>query len=57
MENKLRIVQKENLSGLVCQYPVIFSKSNKGCQEKDMEENAWQEIASTLDFLLTGRSC
>ena len=42
---------------VVCQYPVIFDKSHKGYKEKDAEENAWQEIASALDFLSTGKSC
>ena len=42
---------------LVCQYPVIFDKSHKGYEEKDVEENAWQEIASAFDFLSTGKSC
>ena len=29
MENKLSIVQEENLCGLVHQYPVIFDKSQR----------------------------
>ena len=28
-----------------------------GYKEKDVEENAWQEIASPLDFLSTGKFC
>ena len=57
MENKLSKVQEENLCELVRQYPVIFDKSHKGYKEKEVEENAWQEIASALDFLSTGKSC
>ena len=34
-----------------------FDKSHKGYQEKDVKENAWQEINSVLDFLSTGKSC
>ena len=57
MENKLSIVQEENLCELALQYPVICDISHKGYEEKDVEENAWQEIASALDFLSTGKSC
>ena len=57
MENKLSKVQEENLCELVRQYPVIFDKSHKGYKEKEVEENAWQEIASALDFLSIGKSC
>ena len=57
MENKLSIVQEENLCQLAWQYPVIFDKSHKGCKEGDVKENAWEEIVSALDFLLTGKSC
>ena len=57
MENKLSIVQEENLCELVRQYPVIFDKSHKGYKGKDVEQNAWQEIASALDFLSTAKSC
>ena len=57
MENKLSIVHEENMFESVCQYPVIFDKSHKGYKKKDVEENAWQEITSALDFLSTGKSC
>ena len=57
MENKFSIVQEENLCKLVRQYPVIFDKSHKGYKEKEAEEHAWQEIASALDYLSTGKSC
>ena len=57
MENKLSMVQEENLCQLVWQYPVIFDKSHKGCKEGHVKENAWEEIVSALDFLLTGKSC
>ena len=57
MDNKLSIVQKENLCELVRQYPVIYDKSYKGYKEKNVEENAWQEIASALDFLSSSKSC
>ena len=40
MENKLSIVQEENLYELVCQYPVMSDKSHKGYKEKDVEESA-----------------
>ena len=40
MENKLSIVQEENLCELVCQYPVIFDKSHKCYKEKHVEEKA-----------------
>ena len=53
MDNKLSIVQKENLCELVRHYPVIFDKCHKGYKEKDMEKTAWQEIASAYDFLST----
>ena len=49
-------MQKENLWEFVRQHPVILDKSRSGYKEKDKEENAWQEIASALDFLSTGKS-
>ena len=52
MENKLSIVQEENLCELVCQYPIVFDKSHKGYKEKNAEENAWEEITSALDFFI-----
>ena len=39
MENKLHIVQEENLCELVRQFPVIFYKFQKGYKEKDAEVN------------------
>ena len=57
MDNKLSIVQKENICELVRQYPAIIDKSHKGYTEKNLEEDAWQEIASALDFLSTSKSC
>ena len=57
MENKLSIVKEENFCELVRQYPLIFDKSHKGYKAKDVEENAWQEITSAIDFLSTGKSC
>ena len=57
MQNKLSIVQEENLCELAPQYTVIFEKSHKGYKEKDVEVNEWQKIASALDFLSTGKSC
>ena len=46
MENKLSIVQEENLCELVRQYPVIFDNSHKGYKEKDVEENAFYRLVS-----------
>ena len=57
MENKLDIVQEENLCELVWQFPVIFDKSHKGHKEKDAEVNAWSEIANSLDFIPDGMYC
>ena len=54
MENKLDIVQEENLCELVRQVPVIFDKFRKGYKEKDAEPNAWNEIANFLDFVPDG---
>ena len=51
MENKLGIVQEENLCELVHQFPVIF---DKGYKEKDAEVNAWNEIANSLDLIPDG---
>ena len=50
------MVQGENLCELVRQYPFVFDKSQKSYKEKDVEENAWQEIISALDFLSTSKS-
>ena len=51
MENKLDIVQEENLCELIRHFPVILGKSHKGCREKDAEINAWNKIANSLDFI------
>ena len=55
MENKLDIVQEQNLHDLVRQFPVIFDTSYKGYKEKDPEVNAWNEISNSLDFIPDGR--
>ena len=54
MENKLHIVQEENLCELVRQFPVIFYKFQKGYKEKDAEVNTQNEIANFLDFIPDG---
>ena len=54
MENKLYIVQEENLCELGRQLTVIFDKSRKGYKEENAKVNAWNEIANSLDFIPDG---
>ena len=51
----LSLVQVENLCELVRQYPILFDKSQKGYKERDAVSNAWEEVASSLEFIHDGK--
>ena len=38
----------------VKQYPCLHGKSLKSCKEKDTTANAWEAVASKLDFIENG---
>ena len=53
-ENKLSLIQEENLCEVIPNYPVIFDKSCKGCKERDTVTHKWEEIANSLEFIRDG---
>ena len=42
---------EETLSEEVRKYPVVFDKSNPGQKDLRMQENAWNAVSNSLDFV------
>ena len=55
MAGKINLVEEQKLCELVCAYPVIYDKSNKGYKERDVVVNAWVEISQSLEFVNDGK--
>ena len=53
-ESKLSLIQKENLHEIIQNLSVFFDKFCRGCKERDVVTNAWEEIANSLEFLRNG---
>ena len=47
----LSLVDEEKLSETVRNFPVLYDKSKKGYKERDAVNNAWTEVARSLDFI------
>ena len=47
----LSLVDEEKLSETVRNFPVLYDKSKKGYKERDAVQNAWTEVARSLDFI------
>ena len=47
----LSLVDEEKLSETVRNFPVLHDKSKKGYKERDAVQNAWTEVARSLDFI------
>ena len=54
-QKKLTIEQEENLAFEVKKFPCLFDKTKKGYKEKDCVANAWNEVASSLEFAENGK--
>ena len=50
----LSLREDEILSEKVRLYPCLYDKSHKSYKEKDVVQNAWQEIAEELEFITDG---
>ena len=47
----LSLVDEEKLSETVRNFPVLYDKSKKGYKGRDAVQNAWTEVARSLDFI------
>ena len=47
------ISREEELSETVRSFPVLYEKSYKGNKEKDAMKNAWDAVATALEFIPT----
>ena len=54
-KTKLTIENEEQLAHEVKKYPCLFDKADKGYKEKDCVSNAWREVATSLDFIRSGK--
>ena len=54
-KKSITLLQEENLAEYVKKYPCLFDKTDKGFKEKDVVNNAWDEIATNLDFVENGK--
>ena len=52
---KLSSEEKEILAVQVKKYPCLFDKTDKGYKEKDCVANAWEAVASSVEFIENGR--
>ena len=50
----LEISREEELSETVRSFPVLNHKSHKGFKQKDASKNAWDGVATVLEFIQTG---
>ena len=50
----LLLHQEELLAEKVKQYPCLFDKSKKAYKERDVVKNAWEAVASSLEFVENG---
>ena len=48
------ISREEELSETVRSFPVLYEKSYKGNKEKDAMKNAWDAVATALEFIPNG---
>lgn len=55
MAKTLSLLEEENLSEAVRNFPVLYDKSHKGYKERDAVRNAWNEVAASLDFVANGK--
>ena len=52
-ESKLSLMQEEDLFEIIYNYPVNFDYSCKRYKKRDTVTYAWEEIANSLEFLLS----
>lgn len=51
----LCLADEERLSEVIKNFPCLFDKSAKGYKEKDVTANAWESVASKLEFITDGK--
>ena len=56
MANQLSLKEEEMLAEKVKHFPVLYNKQVKGCKERDVVTNAWDTVASDLEFVENGRT-
>lgn len=54
-KKKLTIEEEEKLAFHVKLFPCLFDKTDKGYKERECIANAWQQVASSLDFIDDGK--
>ena len=55
MANQLSLKVEEMLAEKVEHFPVMYDKHVKGYKERDVVTNAWDAVASDLEFLENGK--
>ena len=55
MANQLSLKVEEMLAEKVEHFPVMYDKNVKGYKERDVVTNAWDAVASDLEFLENGK--
>ena len=51
----LTLEENERLSEAVRQFPCLYDKSKKEYKDKNVVENAWKDVAKSLEFLPDGK--
>ena len=55
MANQLSLKEEEMLAEKVKHFPVLYDKQVKGYKERDVVTNAWDTVASDLEFVENGK--
>ena len=55
MANQLSSKEEEMLAEKLKHFPVLYDKQAKGYKEKDVVTNAWDAVASDLEFVEKGK--
>ena len=55
MANQLSLKEEEMLAEKVKHFPVLYDKQVKGYKERDVVTNAWNTVASDLEFVENGK--
>ena len=55
MANQLYLKEEEMLAEKVKHFPVLYDKQVKGYKERDVVTNAWDTVASDLEFVENGK--
>ena len=50
----LSLLEEEKLTEIIRDFPILYDKSHQGYKERDAVENAWSEVAKSLEYVETG---